>query len=454
MQVKEPASPKTKAAPRVKAPRYYFVFEEEPNINDIVLSLSNGLNAEYVDPKIYAYIFQPLKAARNNLIEAGNLHAARTTENAIQFINDYYYKEKQKELIAQERVAQAEFENQLAIEEEIAQNPGYTQEEIEENVDYAMSGQFEQIFPKIHKLLVRELRERRAEKIDEHDYIGAEKYETTARKVLALDSDTRYNEITTTRVTDLSDKLDIAQEEIKQLHYTWKHKIKDAKKKKEAEIEELRERNAIDLDSFDENFEKDPPLKYQKHSVKYLQIRKQERALAVSKRYQESIKFKAEADQLDLEEQEQWRVQWKHDLELARKDLIKKQEEKVYVVEQNHNLLIAQLVRDYKRELDHATKALSHLETHYEQAEMLASISPNGTLTKTRGVKSSKKKCRSRSSRPKTARCVRPKNLLPPLNAEQLEKENNFRQRRAINSIVYTRTVVVRGKTAPKTSRV
>lgn len=445
--IREPSSSARKRAPRtVVPPQYVYEYKSSnSDVLDVIQSLVNGLDPKQVDPNFFSTIYPLLRTKQNELISSGNLLAARAVQNAMNHIARYYEKEQEKKEIERMKIARREeYEEQQRRQAEEARLRQVPQELLRESVELAINEQYKEIRPFTYKKLVPELRRLQMESIRNNDYSKAGVYDRAARKVSMLESDTRYEEITAANASNWEDRVEASRSELQAIKAKWKSKIEEAKQKRDREIAQMHEELAIEMQKFDDQFNQPVPAVYKKFSPKYHHIRNQERACIMTKRFLEAKVLNAEANEIQRVEEASFRKRYEDDLNMRRSDFMKKIEDRISARHSKTEAELYLLERNAKREILQAGLSLKRMEIHSDQAETLLSIVAEQTgsaRVSCRGDRDIKSARSDRSvKKPRTAKSARSCQVRRVYgNSEEMKSPQElFRQRRAINNIIYS----------------
>ncbi|KAK8854045.1 hypothetical protein M9Y10_016595 [Tritrichomonas musculus] len=449
-----------RANQKVKAPKYAYRKQGEFSVTEIVQSITNGLPIKSVDPDLYPYIYPVLKSRKTHLVQENNIFAARAVNDAIREINLYYYKQNKK-LEAQKLKEKEKEENEGNENTENEENDNstdeFTQEDLNDAVHLALNEQYDQIDPHIYESLTKELRRQQQKAIRQANFQKAGVFDETARRILVLDSEIKYNEITSSRAQEYTQKAQILKTGVSDLKGDREAKLAEERRKRDEDISEMRKGLMEKIQDFDKKYDvelDDIPLQFKKFSSTYLNMRVQEKFLMKSKRYEDATAMKQQADLLQSEEEAMFRVRYEADLDSKRNEIIKQAENQIYAREETANRRFLKIEKDYQREIENSEKALSHCENHATEMEQLAAVAnptaptsarsnynPNNSSNRTipqsaragtlrRSTKSTRKDRRS----VRTARDLR----TPQDISFERDSVDAFKQRRAINNIMYS----------------
>jgi hypothetical protein len=313
---------------------------------------------------------------------------------------------------------------------------GENPEDLEEAVSLALAGQFHEIHPEMYDSLVEELRRLHADALARSDFTRAGQYDRARHQVLVLIPSNTYEEFATAALNNREEQLTAAKEKLDHSERNWRAQIDSAKHNRDAEIQKMRSEFEETLKIFNQKFDLPFPAEFRKYSPVYLQLRQQEKFLALTKRFQEAKDFGLRAAKLAKVEEAEFQKNYIADLNIKKADMTRKNDAKIACKESNYADQIFILERESRRDLEKQRLALKALEMHSDQADLLASLIPEDQPLDTQ-TQSMKSQASSRRSEIKTARSVPSRSArLPPGQAET--PQERFRQRSAINKVYYS----------------
>ena len=405
--------------PSPRPPRriYEYTPEDNARLSDIVIHIINGLDIQKVDPQLYPDLIPILQEKEKALKEWRNQPASRSIKTALSYVQSYRYEN--------DPIQQLSTNSRSTLP---VSGSKISQGDLDYYIDLCLNrGEFNQIEPRFYKVLLTEIKKIQSEALLQGDYYRAQDAEATARRLIAMDSENRYNEIISSKVNDLNNKVSEKSEEFEFLQENWDTRIKEAEKRRDAQILAIEKEKDHKLREFDKTREKGPSKKdfalISKPSSQLLILENTEKMMVSSKRYTEAQTIRAEARKLKAKELKEARERWEHDMDLKRAEIQQKLEEKAYVRKTNANLEIEKLKRKAETEIDQEHKALKHLEHHWDMA---LSMQQFGTSTQTRALNS------SHSINSNTSK--------PTIMSNQAE----FRRKALINTIVYSKAITPR----------
>jgi hypothetical protein len=277
-----------------------------------------------------------------------------------------------------------------------------------------MRGEFQDIDPRHYRQIIRELQRIKIDAVSEGNYLLAERAVTGSRRVLALTSQNRFRDITIAKVDALGEQLQTKTNDRDELVERAAMAIAEAERRRDEDLREMERENERELREFDKQFAMDPPPELRKFSPTLLQLRVRERYMVQAGRYREATEARTEAELIERKESERHRRRWIEQLQLQRSELLKRQEEKLYVRRINADKQIARMRRASDAAVDHQAKAVQHVAQHYEGARVVQGF----------------------TGQARSSEGGLPRVRIPTVNPKAVQ----FRQRAMINTVVYTRT--------------
>ena len=386
---------------RPKPRQYKYLSDENPDLQTIVFDIIDGLPVDEVEPELYGSLLPLLREKERALKEWRNQPASKSIAAAIDHITNYRYSNDPKRLQPRsirntaQKVDGKVSEYQLSI-----------------CVDNALRDEYRHIDPGFYKPLINELKKVHKDAVNDEDYYLAEQAVNSRRRVIALNSDNRFAEITAARVHDLAGKLSEKEYDRDLTKEKWEKAIKEAEIKRDHDLKEIEKENEKELKEFDKLYQFDePPPEYRKFSPQILQLHAQEQYMIKSGQYIAATELNREVHQLKAKESEGHRQRYLHTLDLKREDLLRKQKEKMTIHEMNANNVIAQMKRKAEKAVDLQDKSVKHVESHYENATNIQNLGG--------------KKPKGSSRR----------------GDQEQSQAALFRQRAMINTIIYTKSL-------------
>ena len=433
-----PSPPRTKryeSSPRKKKQHSYIISADSyPDLNQVSISLCNGLDIKDVDPSLYPQLIPFMQVAARQMYKQQNYSAASEIEKAFAYINE-------KEL----EMNESDYEN---IKDD-HRKP--TQEEIDYNVNLVMTeNAVEKVDRDLYKPVIGVLRKIKDESLKNENYSDLEKAENGIREIIRLNDVQHIANLQNTRIEKYDTQLQNAQKKLEATRKKYAVLLKEAEKEHNEEIRKLDEDFDKTLAIFDNSTD---TSEGRKPSPLYLQMQKKMFYLSKSRRYEEAATLRDELKKLEAQEKKSYEERVLAERDLQRREMIKKHNEKIRVTKQKYETKKDSLVKQRNKELDSLRKISDNMKTKLEETEEITEIII-GSPTQTRELKSPKKtsKFNETPNRRKKASTPRKTRGSLPLLKRNDEGENTFtpemfRQKRKANQIMYSRSPLLYGAT-------
>lgn len=463
-------SPSLNKSPRKNQRRYAYRKTEDFSVHDIVQSITNGMSLDLVDPELYSYIIAPLDQKKSQLIRENNIYAARVVNDAIADIRYYYYHQSQSYKETQSKIEHKPVKTKNTTQTQKTEE--FSKEQIQESIQLVINEEYDQIDPQIYDTLAKELRKKQHKAIQEQNFQKASIYDNRARRLLVLDSEIKYNQITSTKAEEYSKKADAIRTDLSIMAQKRDDRVAEMKQKTDEDITQLRKSLQMQLEEFDKQYDvpfDKIPAQFKKYSSTYLNMRAQEKFMMKARHYQEALQLKAQGDALQRSEEKEFVNRYEQYLDAKRNDLIKRIEEQISAKESHSQRGILKLEKYSDLEIENSRKALKRFENHHNEYTKLSSITNPTAFNEScrstyfdsmhdsnndefprqmkRGIPQSARAMpvyRPLKSTRRDRRSVRTvRDLKTP---KQVISERNeldaFKQRRAINNIMYTQRIL------------
>ena len=153
------------------------------------------------------------------------------------------------------------------------------------------------------------------------------------------------------------------QKQQQEINNRWNQKISEFKSSSEAQFSKLEETQNKEVEEFILKW-KDPNFlrQFNKPSTRLLQIREQERAMAVSRMYQQAKEMKAIGDKIQSEETNASQIRMSSQMALERKRLSEKHEKEKHKLIVHRDTSLRNMELEKKKELRPVNTALSQIK--------------------------------------------------------------------------------------------
>lgn len=86
-EIRQPSfGPKGDRSPRRRSQGYYYDYDNQPEIQDIIIAIVNGISIEHIDPKLYVSLYRPLVETFNELRMTKNRAAINNVSKSLDFV--------------------------------------------------------------------------------------------------------------------------------------------------------------------------------------------------------------------------------------------------------------------------------------------------------------------------------------------------------------------------------
>lgn len=496
MNIKLPNGPRN--SPRSIRSKYTYTQDNCNDISEIIESILEGLSLDKIHPNLFEDLYPQLSSKYKEFVDRGSSKNASVIKEAMNYIENYSAKsnnssgssspialkidfdvpeeddmtEKDREHLNELK----EYQIYLAEREEKRKDQlNFTPEEMALGVQLVLDEDYENLDRRLIKKLIPELRRLQKQSVKNCKYKDAGKYFEAARKLEMLTTSFQYERMTADKAMELETKVLNMNFDLARLKQEWNAKIESAKIQLENDINLLVKEQNERLEEFDQQFQSDEiPITYCKYSGIVSDLKKKKEYLLSANRFEEAAEMHERIEKQKRDEERGFLDKYHQDLTLKREAFISQIEKKIASKQEQAQFQIDSMTNQKKKQVDQYKKALKRLQIKSQEAEELSltamtgcpshlnsrttSKSPsqigNSTFSSSmymsaRGNKSSRsnwtetvgsKRSRAKSQRSNgNSRSLRNTGSGFPTSNERTSEEL-FRQRRAINSIIYTRT--------------
>lgn len=256
--------------------------------------------------------------------------------------------------------------------------------------------------PDLRDGVIQYINHKKVDALCESDYDQAEMCDEQMMeftKLINQENCARSNE---DRARIVEFRLNRLNEERMELERQWNHKIERQQQANQRRIEKLEEKHEKELEDFREKWKSNDYLKqFNKSSPKLLQLRYQEKQLAISRRYTDAKEVKRIADKLQIEEEKQMQIAIEKKISIEFSKLNEKQQKEIESANDHNDKIITQLqlqkikdLKPYEQQLKskNQKKAASATKfgSSYYSISPMAAISTPRTLSRFAKYKTSK----------------------------------------------------------------
>lgn len=393
--------------------QYQIIYGCKLEPKEIIQKMLSGVDISLVDPQIYPSLIPLLKSYLEKAQNEGDLYQIREYDFFLRYIEYQPRREELSRILYRPRMPPP------------VKQPVLSPDRVSKEVSNILKTEIIPTYKNQEEveLIVRGLRERRANYINKGDYLKAEKAESLSRKLFSSGQLSTVEEIQHDKESDLKQKLDTSKNELEDSKKKWEELLQILRDKANEDFAELEKVHIEEMKQLEDLYNQPPPPNIRKYSQELLNLRRREEAMLSSKLYAQASNIKDQADELqEIEDQDQlkkwhnhisFRIQQtkeEHSKQLNKKKVFWKTEEQKMILLGN-------------REIKKAEMAIEHLNLNLKETIEARKLT---TLMK----KETKKKEKTVPKKISTSK------LKTPRRDEMTE----YRQRQLLNHNVYTIT--------------
>jgi hypothetical protein len=298
-------------------------------------------------------------------------------------------------------------------------------------IDRVSRGDYEAITSGNARPVIIRLRAMQVDALSRGDYDEADNLELFIGRANHVYTTHAAEQLNSAQKEDLNNQLCVARQELAYFQAHWRTVFRNASQRRVDDLGELQRQNEEDLAAFDEEVAtSETPVRFRRFSMELLQLRRRQKAMVASKRYIEAKAIKDEADRREAKENVENHERYLAKAAADRAEMIKKQDERLYVRDQNWIRSLHEIQNIGSVEVEQIKRTIAHLESRIDDKDEFA---------RTAGW------TEDNCPRAQSARNRAPGDALTP-HAQM------YRQRRIINQVAYSHVIVPKRKT-PKTTR-
>jgi hypothetical protein len=243
-------------------------------------------------------------------------------------------------------------------------------EEIEAALDLLLHGVPPEDFdPVTLRCCMDELAKLKKEAVAHKNYLDADRYAQLIKQSQKACDVSTFSALCTGQLGYFMDKQADAQEKVDEANGQWDETFQQFEEMVNAKMAELTDNQNSELDAFDASRPDDLPVKYVKHSVEYVALRKRERLLIRNEDYVTADAVKQKADALEAEELTSQHLKLQDDLQRQRNAIIEKHSQQfdafaIWLNSKRRDMIRARM-KDLEgplRRLDHYTRLVERIE--------------------------------------------------------------------------------------------
>ena len=224
------------------------------------------------------------------------------------------------------------------------------------------TGNIDKINPKNSKPIVAYIHKKRNEAADAKMFELAQKCEDVANEIVSKVAEIELANYQTERFNDFDAKLTQAQNEYDMLKGRWETVISQAEKQKQEELKKLRDEIDEELKELDASYDGDPPSSFRKLSPRIVELRHTIRVTAISGNLQEADRLKQMCDEMEEDEKEQHRKDWKALFHITRDERMKQLDQKYELKVEQLDRDIGKMQRYMRAELIRQQRVIDHIK--------------------------------------------------------------------------------------------
>ena len=218
------------------------------------------------------------------------------------------------------------------------------------------------ITPKNSKPVIKYIHKKRIEAAKANMFEVAQQCDDAVRAIMQKVAEIELSKYETERFTDLDTKLTVAQNEYDMLKGRWETVISHAQKQKQDQLRKLQTEMEEDLKKLDESYNGDPPSTFRKLSPKVIEMRHTIKQTAKSGNLKEADRLKHECDQLEEEELENHRKEWRTHFHVVRDERVAAWNQKIDLKEEQLDRDIVKMTRYKNAELVRQQRVIDHIK--------------------------------------------------------------------------------------------
>ena len=402
---------------------YVIKYTPNPDPNVIINQILKGVDIILVDPQVYPHLLQPLQVFKDIFKQNGQNDLVKKCDFLIDYISEYPKRQQISRLLMNRPPSPP------------PKPPALSQEEVDGIVDNLLETDEINFFPQEElELILAELRKRRAAYQEKGDYLNAEKADHYTKAILNYGQLGAVEMIQNEKVAEIKAKLRESETQLAKDRKKWETLYENLKQEAIDDLKKINSQFEDKIQDMIRGTEPDEsgvvhlPPGFRKPSALLLQLRRRQKAMIESKKYNDAADVKEKIDELEKQERlvqiqnykeyiagriESKRQEHRKTL-LTRKNYWKQQEEA--------------LVKEANADVEKSEMAIEHIKKNLKEAEnahKLATSLKENTKSQSQTIKQPQKRG------------------LPPLNkvAHSKNAAQEYRQRMILNSKIYTRPI-------------
>ena len=224
------------------------------------------------------------------------------------------------------------------------------------------TGNIKKINVKNSKPVISYIHKKRIEAAKVNMFELAQKCDDAVRAIMQKVAEIELAKYETERFNDLDSKLTVAQNEYDMLKGRWDTVIGHAEQHKKEELDYLQSEMNADLEELDKSYDGDPPISFRKLSPRIIEMRDTIRKTAKAGNLQEADRLKQLCDEMEEQEKEEHRKEWRALFHVTRDERVKSWNQKYELKVEQLDRDIAKMKRYKTAELVRQQRVIDHIK--------------------------------------------------------------------------------------------
>lgn len=403
-----------------------YAIKYAPNLdpNFVINKIMSGVDILLVDPQIYPTLVSPLYVFRDIYTEQHEPDLVKKCNFLLDYIAEYPHRVE----IARTLM------NKPPEPEPIP--PALEPDEVNRIVDDIIQTDNIKYYPRDElELILAELRKRRVEYQAKGEYINAQKADQYAKAIMTFGQLGAVEQLQNNKVEEIRAKLQDAKSQLENNKAKWEELYNNLRNQAKEDLTQINTKFEDEIQEISKEFNNNLPAHFKKPSNQLLQLRRRQKALVESKRYDEAATTKENADRLEEEERRKnlatWHKSIQKKIDAKKKDQIKTLTARKQFWKREEEALVNEANVDVEK----AQQSIEHIKINLKQAEKAQSLANQLKENSKENIKNNGTK-------------------LPPLQTKtRMTDAANFRQRAILNAQIYTRPAASQPPASPSAKK-
>ena len=319
--------------------------------DDIVKALLTGIDIVFLDPKLYSAVMPSIE----KMLDKYTYQNEQSLAKKLQFFKDYIEDYPRRTAISKA----LEYEEP----EPPKRIPAYTDEELEEELDYIIENETFKSYTHDQAIdLIEGMKRRKQEYLEDEEYMLADRVESIINKLYHLSQLRSVMDIQDKEVSELHVKIQQAEQELVESKKRWEQILTNMQATAKEELISMEKEHQEKLENLEKLREQKPPPSIVKYSNVYLDMRAKQKAMIRMKNFAGAADMRDKADVLQAEENHMFIIKWN-----KRIDNRIQNENDSYNAKLNARILFwkneeTNLVKDADSEIAKAEKAIKNMK--------------------------------------------------------------------------------------------